>query len=89
MARKGDIIPARIVDVQHVATSRAGNPTYRLTLDDGTSYLTETDGSVGYGARNFLPHHLNGHAPVPVLLTIGDRGRVVHIGRQAPLGDPR
>jgi hypothetical protein len=86
-ARKGDIIPARIVDVQHVATSRAGNPTHRLTLDDGTTYLTETDGSVGYGTRNFLPHHRNDYAPVPVLLTIGDRGRVVHIGRQANVSE--
>jgi hypothetical protein len=83
MARKGEIISARITDVQHAATSRAGNPTYRITADDGTTYLTETDGSVGYGARNFLPRWRDDYAPTPVVLWIGDRGRVTHIIRQA------
>ena len=50
---KARTITGQIVSVEHAATSRNGNPTYRVTLEDGTSFLTETDGSVGYAATNF------------------------------------
>ena len=64
--------------VDHVATSRNGNPTYRVTLTDGRSFLTETDGSVGYAATNYRPRR--GQLS-PVVLTMGARGRVVRMTR--------
>ena len=60
MATSTTTIRGVIRSVSHAASSRNGNPTYRITLDDGMSYLTETDGSIGYGATNFRPHSARG-----------------------------
>lgn len=37
-----------ITDIERAASSRNGNPSWFITLDNGTRYRTETDGSVGY-----------------------------------------
>jgi hypothetical protein len=42
----------RITQVDYVSTSVNANPTHRVHFDDGTSCLTEVDGSVGYGINN-------------------------------------
>ncbi len=68
-----------IKTVEHAATSRMGNPTYRVTLDDGRSYLTETDGSIGYAATNYRPRW--SQSSEPVTLFINGRGRIVNIER--------
>ena len=69
-----------VKSVEHVATSRNGNPTYRVTLTNGWSYLTATDAQVGYAATNYRPHSL--HTPVsPVVLTLNERGRIVNMER--------
>lgn len=65
-----------VATVEHAATSRMGNPTYRVTLTDGRSYLTETDGQVGYKATNYRPHSLC-RPVVHVTLTLTGRGRIV------------
>ncbi len=68
-------VRGEVASVKHVATSRSGNPTYRVTLADGRSWLTETDGAVGYGARNVAPSHGEHHT---VTLTIR-RGRIIYM----------
>ena len=74
------IIQGNVASVDHAATSRNGNPTYRVTLTDGRSYLTATDASVGYSATNYRPHSLR--LPVsPVVLELDGRGRVVGMTR--------
>jgi hypothetical protein len=76
---KQETVTGDVAQVDHVATSRSGNPTYRVRLTDGRSYLTATDASVGYGATNYRPHSLR--APVsPVVLTL-ERGRIVGMAR--------
>jgi hypothetical protein len=64
-----------LASIDHAATSHNGNPTYRLTCDDGRTYLTETDGGVGYEATNYRSGYRR-HDP-RIVLTIGARGRVV------------
>ena len=68
-----------VESIDHAATSRNGNPTYRVTLTDGRSFLTETDGSVGYAATNYRPDRR--HPDAGVALTLGLRSRVVSIER--------
>lgn len=75
-------ILGRIDDVEHAATSRNGNPTYRLKLDDGRTFLTVTDGGIGYAATNYRPRRHLGPADV-VRLYVDGRGRVWDI-RRAP-----
>src|SRR5665648_1201426 len=68
-------ITGSVASVDHAATSRNGNPTDRVTLTDGRSYLTATDASVGYSATNYRPHSLR--LPVsPVVLALARRGRI-------------
>jgi hypothetical protein len=69
-----------VATVEHAATSRNNNPTYRVTLDDGRTFLTETDGSVGYGATNFRPDRQG--EPFVTTLTIGARGRIVRMVKE-------
>lgn len=69
-----------IAQIERVATSRNGNPTYRVYLTDGRSFLTETDGSVGYSVTNYRPRR--GESSTPVVLTIyGKRERITSITR--------
>lgn len=69
-------IVANIVSIDRVGASRNGNPTYRLTADDGRNWLTQTDGSIGYEADNYRPRR----AVVQRLaLTLNGRGRVTGI----------
>ncbi len=37
---------------EYVGASGNANPTWRVRLDDGTAFLTVTDGQVGYGINN-------------------------------------
>lgn len=78
MARKTHTVTGNVQSVDHHGTSLYGNPTYRVTLDDGRSYLTQVDGSVGYSVTNFRPHSLR-RPVVPVVLTLTDHDRVVAI----------
>ena len=72
-------ITGEIAQIDRVATSRNGNPTYRVTLIDGRSYLTETDGSVGYEAANYRPRR---GEPSHVEITLyGKRERIMSITR--------
>ena len=82
MARKTTTTTGTIVSVEHAATSRMGNPTYRIKLEDGREFLTETDGQIGYAAQNYAPRrHLDGE-PTPATLHLGARGRVWNITRE-------
>lgn len=72
--------PGDVESIEHAATSRMGNPTYRVTLTNGVSLLTETDGGIGYAATNFRPHSLN-DPKVTVVLTLNGRARIVDITR--------
>jgi hypothetical protein len=81
MTRGGRLqtVTGDVAQVDHVATSGSGNPTYRVRLVDGRSFLTKTDGGIGYSATNYRPHSLN--RPVsPVVLTLR-RGRIIDIKR--------
>jgi hypothetical protein len=70
-------ITARIASTRIVGNSASGNPTHRVTLDDGREYLTEVDGAVSHDIRNHLGQpHLGRPAPL-VELTIR-RGRITH-----------
>lgn len=74
-----EIVTGDVAQIDYVSTSGNGNPTYRVRLVDGRSWLTETDGQVGYGITNFRPHPL--HTPVsPVVLTIRG-GRIIYATR--------
>lgn len=80
------IVEGSVQSVDHVSASHAGNPTYRVILTDGQSFLTATD--YGIPAGNFRPHSLN--LPVsPVVLEIGARGRIVKMHRPNGWVDPR
>lgn len=61
---------ATVQRVQHAGNSYAGNPTVRVTTDQGT-YLTKTDSHSGYVALSLDPGDV-------VELTITE-GRVEHI----------
>lgn len=63
-----------ITDVTHHTTSSMGNPTYRIHTDDGLSYLTETNGQVGYKADNYRPRRSG--ETVAAVLTLTQSGRV-------------
>lgn len=41
-----------VTDIERAASSRNGNPSWFITLDNGTRYRTETDGAVGYVVGN-------------------------------------
>jgi len=62
---------------EYVRTSRNGNPTFRVVTDDGT-YLTETDGSIGYSIGNYTNSRI-GLIGKPVVLTLTRNGRVTHM----------
>jgi hypothetical protein len=68
--------------VEHAGTSHMGNPTYRVTFTDGRSYLTETDGSIGYAATNYRPHSLN--EPVVTVVATFRGGRIIKMERVDP-----
>lgn len=77
-------VTGRITNVERVGTSTNGNPTHAITIrtpDGSTStYRTETDGSVGYGAQNYHPHSQEHGSPRENTLTVrGKRERVVAI----------
>lgn len=72
------IIRGIVSTVEHASTSRNNNPTYRVTLDDGQTFLTVTDAQVGYAATNFRPNRRE-EEPFVTLLTVNGRGRVVHM----------
>lgn len=76
--RKATTVSGDVAQVDHVGTSVNGNPTYRIRLADGTSYLTGTDAGVGYAATNYRPRR---GIPSPVVLTLDGRGRVVGMKR--------
>lgn len=79
-------VRGNVKSVDHVASSRAGNPTYRVYLTDGQSFLTATDYYIAAG--NFRRHSLN--LPVsPVVLTIGAGNRIVRMSRPEGWTDPR
>lgn len=71
--------------VDHVVTSRMGNPTYRIITPQG-EWLTQTDGSVGYAARNFAPRFREeSKRAVLHLRTIRGQERVVNVTEVPPL----
>lgn len=82
MASKETKVEAFVMQVDHVGTSRNGNPTYSITVEGGNVYRTETDGQVGYGATNYRPSHRDGYQPVAVVLTLNGQRRVVRITRR-------
>lgn len=77
MASKTSTTTGNIVSVERAGTSPMGNPTWRINLEDGRSFLTQVNGSVGYSATNFRPPY--GHGPLPVILTLTKAGRVQDI----------
>jgi hypothetical protein len=87
MAREWTVI-GHILTIEHETTSRMGNPTYRVTLTDGQWWLTETNGSIGYGATNYRPRHhwgdddLAREAVVLHLRTVRGQDRIWHITRE-------
>jgi hypothetical protein len=52
---KGRTVIGIIRSVDRKSTSRMGNPTYKITMEDGIEYVTQTNGAVGYGATNYRP----------------------------------
>jgi hypothetical protein len=74
-------VTGEVVAVEHAGTSVNGNPSYRLILtgEDAGSYVTAVDAMCGYGASNYAPRR--DRQPVPVVLTLNARGRVVRITR--------
>jgi hypothetical protein len=74
---KGRTVIGIIRSVDRKSTSRMGNPTYKITMEDGIEYVTQTNGAVGYGATNYRPRH--GQAPRLVILSLTPAGRVWNI----------
>lgn len=66
-----------VAAVELAGASQSGNLTYRITLDDGRTFLTLTDGQVGYAATNYRPS--SDQAPREVVLTLDGRDRVTGI----------
>ena len=72
-----------ITRVTREGTSRNGNPTYRVAIRvadavcDG-SFLTQTDGSIGYAADNYRPDSREDGTRQNILHVNG-RGRIVNI----------
>jgi hypothetical protein len=88
MAANQRTVTGHVLTIEHEATSRMGNPTYRVTLTDGRWWLTETNGGVGYAATNYRPrHHWGDDDPAarPVILhlrTIRGSERITDITRE-------
>lgn len=59
----------RLTHVERLPASRLGNPRFRLTLDERETFLTQTDGAVGYAVDNFRVGR-------KVVLTLTRAGRV-------------
>jgi hypothetical protein len=72
------VVTGEVASVEHAATSRNGNPTYRITLASGESLLTATDASCGYSATNYRPRR---DEVSSVLLHLTRGGRIVRITR--------
>jgi hypothetical protein len=70
----------KITQVERVGTSRNGNPTYRIYTTTGDTFLTETDGQIGYAATNYRPRRDEKFTPVK--LTLIARNRVTDITRE-------
>ena len=84
-----------ILEVSHGGVSRNGNSWYWLTVrqlgtDEPTRLRTETDGSVGYEARNYEPVFARtasgeySRVAAPVTLTLTSRGHVSDITGEYP-----
>jgi hypothetical protein len=59
-------ITATIIDLHRTTNSGNGNPRYRVTLDNGRTYRTETDAAV----NNMIDN--SEYRDVPVRLTLRD-----------------
>lgn len=72
-----NVTAGKITTVEHAGTSRNGNPTYRIVLEDGRKFLTKTDSSIGYAATNFRPRWQD--EPRTATIVTDGRGRVVDL----------
>jgi hypothetical protein len=62
-----------IAHLERLSSSVQGNPRYRVTLEDGRVFTTQSDGQVGYLIGN--PEYRG----VPVMLSLTRAGRVFDV----------
>lgn len=69
----------RIVKVERIGNSRAGNPLYDVVLESGAVYQTEPDASVNYEIKNpeFVGSKGYGIRPPTVDFRLNFRGRII------------
>lgn len=65
---------ATITDYARLPSSRACNPRYLLTLDNGKTYKTAIDAGCGYSVTNFVERRAK-----PVRITLRRDGQIVNI----------
>lgn len=67
-----------VLRIDRAGTSHYGNPSYRITLTNGDSYVTQANAGCGYSAANFRPHSYK-RPTVTVTLTLSRAGRITDI----------
>lgn len=70
-------IVATIIGLERLRNSVNGNPRFRVTLDNGTIAITQSDAAINYGIAN--PEYRD----VPLRVTFTKAGRISHLERSA------